>query len=226
MRIAVVSDIHSNVHALCRVLEDISQHQVDRTISLGDNVGYGPDPCGVIQLLKGRNISAVLGNHELALLDTGYRELFRGEAQRAIWHAETLLSRADMAYIAGLPFFLVEFGARFVHGLPPDSVMAYLSRTSDRRLGRIMTHLSQPLSFVGHTHLLAVVQMRQGIVTRFPMGEKILSLDKAYRYIINAGSVGQSRDGDDRPKYVIWDTEAGTVEPRYVNDEKQGVCHV
>ncbi len=225
MRVAVISDIHSDRHALCRVLEDIEQNRVDKTISLGDNIGYGPDPCGVMQLLKEMPIPTVLGNHELALLDRGYRERFRGEAKKAIRHTETLLSLADVAYIAGLPFFLVESGARFVHGLPPDSVMDYLSRTSDHQLIRIMTRLAQPLSFVGHTHLLAVVQMRQDSLTRFPMGKKILFLDKACRYIINAGSVGQSRDGDDRPKYLIWDADADTIEPRYVN-EKQGVYHV
>jgi len=58
--------------------------------------------------------------------------------------------------------------------------------------------------------------MKDQMITWFSMGKKILFLDKACRYIINAGSVGQSRDCDDRAKYIIWDSVAATIEPRYV----------
>jgi len=216
VRVAVISDIHSNSHALCRVLEDIGQNAVDRIISLGDTIGYGTDPCGVLQLLKDNNIFSVLGNHEMALLDVDYRKRFRGIARQGIEHTIALVSREELNHIATWPFFLIESGGRFVHGLPPDSVMAYLTRTSDQRLARIMTLIPQWISFVGHTHLLGGVLMKNQEITRFPMGKKILFLDKACRYIINAGSVGQSRDWDDRAKYVIWDAGAATVEPRYV----------
>ncbi len=216
MRIAVISDVHSNYNALCRVLEDMGQNCVDRIISLGDNIGYGPDPCGVIQLLKDREITSTLGNHEMALLDPDYRQRFRGVALKAIKYTQILMPRKDVDFIASWPFFLVEEGARFVHGLPPDSVMGYLSRTSDQRLGRIMALLDQKISFVGHTHLLGIVEMKNTVINRFYMGKKILFLDKACRYIINAGSVGQSRDEDDRAKYIIWDGGQGSVEPRYV----------
>ncbi|GAB6143488.1 metallophosphoesterase family protein [Desulfocicer niacini] len=216
MRIAVISDVHSNYNALCRVLEDMEKNHVDRIVSLGDNIGYGPDPCGVIALLQDKGISSTLGNHELALLDLDYRQRFRGVALKAIQQTQALLSRGDVDFITSLPFFLVERGARFVHGLPPDSVMGYLSRTSDQRLARIMALLDQEISFVGHTHLLGIVEMKNTVITRFYMGKKILFLDKACRYIINAGSVGQSRDEDDRAKYIIWDGGQGCIEPRYV----------
>ncbi len=216
MRIAVISDIHSNSHALCRVLQDIEQNAVDSVISLGDTIGYGADPCGVLKLLKDNNILSVLGNHELALLDVDYRKRFRGEARQGIDHTIALVSRGDLDHIATWPFFLIESGGRFVHGLPPDSVMGYLTRTSDQRLDRIMTLMPQVISFVGHTHLLGGVFMKDQVITRFSMGKKILFLDKACRYIINAGSVGQSRDCDDRAKYIIWDGVAATIEPRYV----------
>ncbi|SMC51691.1 Calcineurin-like phosphoesterase superfamily domain-containing protein [Desulfocicer vacuolatum DSM 3385] len=216
MRIAVISDIHSNSQALYRVLEDIGQNGVDGTISLGDTIGYGDDPCGVLQLLKNNNILSTLGNHELALLNSRYRERFRGGARAAIEHHLSLIPRNDLDSMATWPFFLVESGGRFVHGLPPDSVMGYLSRTPEHQLAGIMALLPQTVSFVGHTHLLGGVVLEDRMVTRFSLGKKILFLDKACRYIINAGSVGQSRDWDGRAKYIIWDVLSGTVEPRYV----------
>jgi len=216
VRVAVISDIHSNSHALCHVLQDIEQNAVDSIISLGDTIGYGADPCGVLELLKDNNILSVLGNHELALLDVDYRKRLRGVARQGIDHTIALVSRGDLDHIATWPFFLIESGGRFVHGLPPDSVMGYLTRTSDQRLARIMALMPQVISFVGHTHLLGGVFMKDQVITRFSMGKKILFLDKACRYIINAGSVGQSRDCDDRAKYIIWDGVAATIEPRYV----------
>ena len=216
MRIGVISDVHNNYKALCRVLEDMEQNSVDRIISLGDNIGYGQEPCEVMQLIKDRQILSTLGNHELALLDQDYRLRFRGVALKAIQYTEKLLPREDVEFIAGLPFFMVEGGGRFVHGLPPDSVTGYLSRTSDHRLAQIMSLLGQKISFVGHTHLLGIVALENNAITRSYMGKKILFLDKACRYIINAGSVGQSRDEDDRAKYIIWDSGQGSVEPRYV----------
>ena len=65
MRIAVVSDIHGNLVALRQVLEDIDQSGVDSAVCLGDNIGYGPEPEGVVNLIRKRNIPCVMGNHEL-----------------------------------------------------------------------------------------------------------------------------------------------------------------
>lgn len=212
----MLSDIHSNAGALCRVLEDMATARVDRIISLGDNVGYGLDPCGVIQLLRAHAVVSTLGNHELALLDTDYRKKFRGRALQAIRHNAGIIPREDLDFIRTFPFFLVTFGARFVHGMPPDAIMADLIRTPDRRILKIMELLPQSLSFVGHTHLPGMIEMKRGRIKRRGVGGKILFLDKANRYIINAGSVGQSRDGDASARYLLWDVEAFTVEFRRV----------
>jgi diadenosine tetraphosphatase ApaH/serine/threonine PP2A family protein phosphatase len=36
------------------------------------------------------------------------------------------------------------------------------------------------------------------------------------RFIVNVGSVGQPRDGDNRAKYVIWDTDQDVIEVRFI----------
>ncbi len=52
MRIAIVSDIHSNLAAFKEVLADIDRVKAGRIVSLGDNIGYGPDPEKVLQLVR------------------------------------------------------------------------------------------------------------------------------------------------------------------------------
>ena len=72
MRLAVISDIHGNLDALHQVLHDIGNSSVDAVFCLGDNVGYGPEPEQVVELIQDQNIPSVMGNHELALSDRDY----------------------------------------------------------------------------------------------------------------------------------------------------------
>ncbi len=67
MKIAVISDIHANFDALQSVLLDCGREQVGKIISLGDNIGYGPQPSQVIQALAEHDVNSILGNHELAI---------------------------------------------------------------------------------------------------------------------------------------------------------------
>ena len=69
MRIAVISDIHGNLEAFKEVLADIDRSRVDGLACLGDNIGYGPEPEQVINLLRERDIPCVMGNHELAVIE-------------------------------------------------------------------------------------------------------------------------------------------------------------
>ena len=67
MRIAIIADIHANYQALQAVLADIDRQNIDEIISLGDNVGYGPQPDEVVKELIARDIFSIIGNHELGL---------------------------------------------------------------------------------------------------------------------------------------------------------------
>ena len=67
MRIAIISDIHGNLDAFEQVLADIDHSGIDEIISLGDNIGYGPEPDEVVELIQARQIDSVIGNHELAV---------------------------------------------------------------------------------------------------------------------------------------------------------------
>ena len=216
MKIAIVSDIHGNMEALKQVSADIDRMRVDLTVSLGDNIGYGPDPAGVIQFLRERRISSVMGNHELAVADPPTLELFNPLARRSILMTIPMLSDEDLCYIGGLPHCQVFHGYRFVHAFPPGSLMTYLSGASNNALRLAFSRIEEPLCFVGHTHLLELVTYDRRDVLRTPLREGVASLDKDKRYIINCGSVGQPRDWNNQAKYVILDTENYRVTVRYI----------
>ena len=77
------------------------------------------------------------------------------------------------------------------------------------------------LYFVGHTHDLLLVSQQQGKISRSPLAQGRLGLEKDNKYIINAGSVGQPRDGNNLAKYVIWDDEAWNLEVRFIPYDRE-----
>lgn len=217
MRLAVISDIHSNLDAFKAVMDDISKQAVDDVISLGDNIGYGAEPEEIIVNLNRYAISSVLGNHELAILNEDYLKTFNPHARKALVINKNKLSDPAIDYISTLPPCLVRYGCRFVHGVPPDTVTIYIFNEPDQNLIRIMKQLKERITFVGHTHQLGVYELYQGVLKKKIFLKSTVSLAKSRRYIINTGSVGQPRDGYNEAKYVIWDSARNNVEPRFVS---------
>ncbi|MBU1342050.1 MAG: metallophosphoesterase [Proteobacteria bacterium] len=216
MRLAVISDIHSNMDAFQAVLDDISKQSVNDIISLGDNIGYGPEPEAVIVNLKRHGISSVLGNHELALLDETYLKTFNPFARKALVINKKKLSDQAKQYILRFQPCLVRYGCRFVHGVPPDTISSYIFNHPEQQLIRIMERLKQKITFVGHTHQSAIYELDQRVLKKKILIKLTVSLAKAGRYIINTGSVGQPRDGYNEARYIIWDSVQETVAPRFV----------
>ena len=133
MRLAIISDIHGNFDAYQKVMEDIGKCQVDSVISLGYNIGYGPEPEHVIQQIKALNIPSVLGNHELAINDEEYLNWFNPAARKSLSKTRTLLSKQSLRFVSQLEPYLVDQDCRFVHGFPPDSPLIYLFQISDHK---------------------------------------------------------------------------------------------
>lgn len=217
MRLAVISDIHSNLDALKAVLTDISKQSIDDIISLGDNIGYGSEPEAVIANLKRHSIKSVLGNHEFALLDEDYLKMLNPDASKALLINRKKLSDQAKYYISTLKPFLVRHGCRFVHGVPPDSITDYIFKEPDWNLINIIERLEERIAFVGHTHQLEIYELDNGVLKKKVLMEKKIVLAKSRKYIINAGSVGQPRNGYNEAKYVIWDIDQNTIEARFVS---------
>jgi predicted phosphodiesterase len=216
MRIAIISDIHSNLEAFQEVLADIDRAHVDRIVSLGDNIGYGPEPEDVLQLIRARSILSIMGNHELGITDPSCLSWFNNYARRSLEMNRELLLPTTIEYLHTLAPALTLDRCLFVHGFPPDSTTTYLCEVSDRRLQRALLSLDQELCFVGHTHDLELISFDGQKVRHAPLPQGKIHLQEGWKYLINAGSVGQPRDGDNRAKYLIWDTQSRQLEVRFL----------
>ncbi len=217
MRIAVISDIHGNATALRQVLKDIESCKADQVICLGDNIGYGPEPEAVVSMLRQMNIASVMGNHELVINNPGFLGWFNTAARLSLEKSIDAISPPNLDFLSRLPDFITAFGCRFVHGFPPDSPTNYMFEIYPAEMEKIMADMAEPVCFIGHTHDLALITYQDRSVNQSPLtGSKTVFLDSTLKYIINAGSVGQPRDGTGEAKYVLFDTEAYSLEVRRI----------
>lgn len=217
MYIAILSDIHANFQALSAVLRDIEHHDVDEIISLGDNIGYGPQPEEVVTMLRQRRILSIMGNHELALADPAYFDFLNPDPRKTLAIHREMLSPENLHYCTTLPQLLLRHKARFIHGCPPRSVTAYLFQPPMERMERIFGGYPEQICFFGHLHTLdRYILTANGC--RYEEAEiGVLYCKKKSRYLLNVGSVGQPRDSvNRRAKYALWHAEQNSFELREV----------
>jgi diadenosine tetraphosphatase ApaH/serine/threonine PP2A family protein phosphatase len=205
MRIAVLSDIHSNLPALEAVVAALGE--VDAWWHLGDVVGYGPHPDEVVARLRELGAVGVRGNHDLAALGGSEVEWFNPDARRAIEWTARRIAPATRDWLANLPESRVVDELTLVHGSPRDPTWEYVTTASVARanLGAFATQYL----LHGHTHV-PVAWRDEGdgrLVGLRPSDGSALALD-GRRLLLNPGSVGQPRDGDPRAAAMVVDTEA------------------
>ena len=217
MRLAVFSDTHGNLDALEQVIKDIDRSAVDEVISLGDNIGYGPEPDRVIKKLKALKIPSVLGNHELAVEDEEYLNWFNPAARKSLIKTRKLLSKTSLRHISKFEPFITSYDCRFVHGFPPDSSMIYMYQVSEGRKQEVFEEMTERLCFIGHTHTLDIMGYAGKEIQYEDLPEGVFQLDPEKKYIINIGSVGQPRDSSNNAKYIIWDSTQDSLDVRFLS---------
>jgi len=212
MRVAVLSDIHSNLAALDAVLEDLGI--VDAVWVLGDIVGYGPEPDAVVARLREVDAVAVRGNHDAAALGQLDASAFNDDARTAVEWTAAALSAGTRDWLDALPERREVGDFTLVHGSPRDPLWEYLYSVpvARRNFGAFTT----PHCLVGHTHVPLVFRDEDGSVeTVEPRHGSTLTLDER-RTILNPGGVGQPRDGDPRACAMLLETGGGGVEWRRI----------
>jgi predicted phosphodiesterase len=218
MRIAIISDIHGNLDAFGQVLKDIDASGIGAVVCVGDNVGYGPEPDQVVRQVQKRNIPCVMGNHERAVQDRTHLDRFNPTARKSLQKTMTMLSEKSFNYIREMKSSMVIYQSRFVHGFPPDSTDTYLFQVADDILDQTFRKMKERLCFVGHTHELGLIGFDGKVSQHLALKKGIVKqLHQNIKYIVNVGSVGQPRDGDNHAKYVIWDTSEDSLEVRCVS---------
>lgn len=206
MKIAAISDIHGNLYALMKVLEDIDEQKVDKIICLGDLVGYGPHPNEVIALIQRRGFSCLKGNYDASVVDGDFTFIRNTNINSFSlpWHVNEV--RASNKYFldslpTSLKFTFNNVNFLFTHG-SPNSITEYLFEDKENT-ATIMENLQEDVLVCAHTHIPAFKKF----------GNK---------HFINVGSVGKPKIGRPTPSYCIIDIDDNSnvnVTFRYVDYE-------
>ncbi len=206
MRFLFFSDIHGNLEALVSVLDDAQNRGYDRAICLGDIVGYGASPQECVKMISELpNTSAVLGNHDAAVVNPKERVFLNPVAQTGVKYSETQLTPESVDYLNSLEFIIEsenDFIASHASPYKPESWVYVLEPIEATDAFHVMTH---PVAFIGHTHF-PVVHNSNGLIKPILPGDRI-KIRPSEKSIINVGSVGQPRDGDPRAAFIIYDDE-------------------
>ncbi len=203
MRIAILSDIHSNIVALDAVLAAVGS--VDAVWHLGDVVGYGPEPDAVVARLREHGALGVRGNHDAAAVGGSEIDSFNADARRAMEWTRKTIDADTRTWLAALPERRTEGDFVLVHGSPRDPTWEYITTAPVAR--RNLELLQVPYCLHGHTHLPSVFRDEDGLIEMLsPADGSNLILD-GRQLLANPGSVGQPRDGDPRASATVLDLE-------------------
>jgi len=195
MKIAVISDIHSNLDALEAVVGELPT--VDIILCLGDIVGYGPQPNEVVEKVRQLRPAVVLsGNHDFAV-STGDTEGFSSHAALAAKWTRRQLRQENLLYLSGLSpsSHLVLDGVRtnLYHASPRNPLSEYIyPEIQQSEADALLEQSNGTLMLLGHTHLPMVYQSVKGILA-------------------NPGSVGQPRDMIPKASYAIVTVSEGRI---------------
>lgn len=214
MRYAVVSDIHANLHAWNAVLLDIRRSDVDSIISLGDLIGYGPNPVEVLESAYANIDHFVLGNHDAVVCGKMDASLFNEKARDLICWTQSQVGKEATRFLNKLPLSLDGGSFRCTHGdFSNPAAFNYIIEPQDALAS--WASVKEQLLFTGHTHQPAIFLLGQS-GTPHVVGPQDFAVEEGKRYIVNVGSVGQPRDGDLRATYCVYDTEEQTVHWRRI----------
>ena len=198
MRLAVIADVHSNLHALNAVVAKVREARPDLVVCAGDVVGYGAFPNECCDAVRELAEHVVLGNHDLSALkrDTSFMNPYAAKA--LVWTADHL-SEKSRIWLQSLNeearFTASELRVSMYHG-SVESYTEYVYEVDAKE--SMLARARCDVLLLGHTHVPYLKRFKTGI-------------------ILNPGSIGQPMDGDPRASHAILDTE--TMDCRIVRTE-------
>ncbi|MHB8761975.1 MAG: metallophosphoesterase family protein [Coriobacteriia bacterium] len=210
-RIALYSDIHANAQALDAVLADIVCAGIAERYCLGDLVGYGNDPSGVIARVRATGDPVIRGNYDdgvgkrLGSCGCYYpTEEDKTIGAESYTRTDAALDDAEHEYIAGLldEVRLAVDGARVLlcHGSPRRINEYLMPDRTDELLGKLADLGEADVVCVGHVHI--------------PYHRALDAPDGRRAHFVSDGSVGRPKDGDPRACWaeLVFGTEAQVLE--------------
>jgi diadenosine tetraphosphatase ApaH/serine/threonine PP2A family protein phosphatase len=208
MRVAVISDVHGNRHALDAVLREIDAESVDAVWCLGDTVGYGPQPNECCRLVEAHTDVCLVGNHDLVALGELTVSDFNEEAAAAAVWTSDMLTDESQTFLRRLQPKGEADGVELFHASARDPVWEYV--LSEEAAHATFELTSSPLVLVGHSHVALALTL-DGNGVSGGVATAGTSVELSGRWLVNPGSVGQPRDGDPRAAWVLADLERRTA---------------
>jgi putative phosphoesterase len=186
VKVAVVSDIHANLHAFETVVGDAEKRGATVFLNAGDSVGYGAYPTEVIKLLYEKNVVSVIGNFDSAVFKNSSKNV--GAKKVAVDYVNEDLSKTCKAYLRSLPEEVkLDIAGKqllMTHASPKSPTEHITNKTPDARLKKILADVDANVIIVGHSHEQFQRQI-DGVS------------------FVNPGSVGRPGDGNSQTAYAL-----------------------
>jgi predicted phosphodiesterase len=214
LRLAVISDIHSNLPALEAVLAAIGESEAEEIWCLGDLVGYGAQPDACTALARERCAVCLVGNHDLAVLGALDIAAFSETAKAAVEWTQGVAEEETIEFLGGLQPALSHEGFGLFHASPRDPVWEYVLSVDQAEAG--LDAQAERVGLIGHSHVALFFtrpdgNARPGYATGAQAGDGAELAIAEGGWLLNPGSVGQPRDGDPRAAWLELDTERWTA---------------
>jgi len=205
MRLAIISDIHSNIQALTEVLKWCKANAIDDYVCLGDVIGYGADPNPCCELIREHCSVTLLGNHDAATIGVMDSEYYYDAAKRALFWTREELSAENFQWLYSLPYTHRRGELGFFHAAPiMPSGFYYVVRNEEAQAHVKSMDKLGSWTFVGHSHLTNAYEYKGKKVK--DITGRTIELGEGKRFLINVGSVGQPRDRNPQSCFGVFDT--------------------
>ena len=207
MRYGVVSDVHGNLHALETVLAALERIGAERILCPGDLVGYGPRPNECVARLRAAGALAVAGNHDLMAVDRLDSRRLGPLVSETIEWTRSAIDDETRAYLLRLPErTATDDGITLAHGSLDDPT-EYV-RDCGRGTAQLtrLTQLEPAAAglLLGHTHR----PLACGRAGALPAHDRLTLTERDSPWLLNPGSVGQSRERRPWARAMLLDTAA------------------
>lgn len=212
MKYIIFSDTHSNLEAIEAFSLAIGSIDHDKKVCLGDIVGYNADPNFVVEWVRDKADLVLAGNHDYGVLKKTDNSYFNPAAYQACAWTRSILKNKNKKFLDTLPVEKEEYGIYWVHSSPFEPTKWHYVST-ENSAEKNFNYFKKALCFLGHSHISGIFEKNKNneIYRRAPSN---IELDPESRYIINVGSIGQPRDGNPDPVFVVYDSIAHKIEFR------------
>ena len=210
MRYALLGDIHGNTEALTVILNSIKEQKIDKIVCLGDVVGYGAEPVQCLNMIRDLKCDVIAGNHDWAAVGKLSIDMFNAYAKAAALWTREQLAPDQKEWLANLPLTITYEHCAVAHGtFHQPEAFNYIQTVFDAQQSfEALKKMGARLGFLGHSHVPV------GFFDTDPITYTLdpeMPVDADLAMIVNAGSVGQPRDENNKASFAVYDSATAAV---------------